>query len=607
MQPGTDQPAASTTGDSNAQSTPAGERPQAAATPATDQGPVGEGTERKRKRRRRRRGRKGRGEGPHKKGQGSRQAPEPEVTLQPSLLDQSLPPDHPLSEAEVAEMQRHLKFINVHRNALRLRLNAAEDLLVNGARPPEHRGRCMHLLSKIDLACVEKSLERVPDARARTRLLAGVVRFSTDLGVLLLYLESLVDAASRRDAAAAFSLAVTRMDFASVSTARMERILQLISDSFTEEHELAQVVFGLLHSRSFRNALDAADERLSYALRGHFTALLAVHEVIIEGKPSRFPRALLAHGVLSLLSAPEDSLRALPEPIRVRLLEVALGGGVEAEVGDRAAGAMLDSLPKAGDDYARLALARSRSLIERGLDKRAKWQLKQIRAAHPKSREVRGLLDILDAPRLGPFALVWPERKGRESKPSRAKEGWVRAFAIHEQSRVWLRVGNANDVSAFESASAIHGKLILGGLAPLVAAGTGKGKVPYSAVAATGQPISGRGSLGEASLQRLAAITLQALQVLGGLASAGHALPDLAPQRFLLVKGPRPTLLLADLTGVQTLGIDAAHEAHEKLVVPWVQDLLRDVEAELPEALRTVLAHESPSLVELAKLLSLEA
>ena len=604
MQPGTD-PSDSPTSEPASPASDSTAPADSKASPTTE-GNVGEGTDRKRKRRRRRRGRRGKGEGQGQRAPGNRQTPKPEATLKPSMLDRSLPPDHPLSDDEVAEMKRHLHFINIHRNALRLRLNAAEDLLVNGARPPEHRGRCMHLLSKIDRACVEKSLERVSDARARTRLLAGVVRFSTDLGILLLYLESLADATSRSEAAAAFSLAVTRMDFESVSTARMERILQLISDAFTEEHERAQVVFGLLHSQSFRAALDAADERLPEALRGHFTALLAVHEVIIEGKPDRFPRALLAHGVLSLLSAPESSLRALPEAIRVRLLEVALTGGVDPELGDRAAGAMLDSIPKGSEDYLRLALARSRSLLDRGLDKRAKWQLKQVRAAHPGSKEARGLLDILDAPRLGSMALVWPGRQGQNKATAKVREGWTRAYAINERSKVWLRVGRPNDAKAFEAASAIHAGLVLGGLAPLVASGRGKGNVPYRAVAANGQPVSGRASLGEASLQRLAPITLQAIQVLSGLAASGHALPDLAPDRFLLVKGPRPTLLLADLTGVQQVDSNEAHKAHAVLLNTWVRDLLDSIDGALPEALAEVLAQDAPSMVELAKRLSLE-
>ena len=212
-------------------------------------------------------------------------------------------------------MKRHLRFIARERGVLRLRLNAAEDLLVNGAREPEHRGKCMHLLSKVDKACVDRALERSTDPRARSRLLAGVVRFSTDLGILILYLESLVDVASKRDAAAAFSMAVARMDFEALSSARMERVLQLLAEVFVADHERAQVVFGLLQSGSFRAALQSARGRLPAELQGHFGALRAVHEVVIEGRDERVSPSLLARGVQVLLAAPDEALKVpLPAP-----------------------------------------------------------------------------------------------------------------------------------------------------------------------------------------------------------------------------------------------------------------------------------------------------
>ncbi len=57
-------------------------------------------------------------------------------------------------------MKRHLAFIAKYRGTLRLKLNAREDLLVNGSAEPTHRGHCKHLLSKVDRSTVVAALER---------------------------------------------------------------------------------------------------------------------------------------------------------------------------------------------------------------------------------------------------------------------------------------------------------------------------------------------------------------------------------------------------------------------------------------------------------------
>jgi hypothetical protein len=47
-------------------------------------------------------------------------------------------------------MKEHFKFLRQHRKLLKLRLNATEDLLLNGVKDPVHRGVCQHLLAKVE-------------------------------------------------------------------------------------------------------------------------------------------------------------------------------------------------------------------------------------------------------------------------------------------------------------------------------------------------------------------------------------------------------------------------------------------------------------------------
>jgi hypothetical protein len=93
-------------------------------------------------------------------------------------LDRS--PEAPLSPAEVARMKATLRFLREHRNTLKLKVNAAEDLLLNGRREPTHRGLCQHLLSKLDRTRVLQAAERMPPAQA-TEFLAGIVRFAPEV------------------------------------------------------------------------------------------------------------------------------------------------------------------------------------------------------------------------------------------------------------------------------------------------------------------------------------------------------------------------------------------------------------------------------------------
>src|SRR5207244_3527979 len=114
-----------------------------------------------------------------RRGRGDREParpPAPAVVPETSHLTARAAAEAPLTPAEVTEMKEHLAFLRRYREVLRLKLNAAEDLLVNQQREPSERGVCRHLLGKVDRAVIERAIEREPlhgDAAARARMLAG--------------------------------------------------------------------------------------------------------------------------------------------------------------------------------------------------------------------------------------------------------------------------------------------------------------------------------------------------------------------------------------------------------------------------------------------------
>ena len=127
-----------------------------------------------------------------------------------------------MSAAEVARMKVTLRFLREHRHTLKLKVNAAEDLLLNGRREPTHRGLCQHLLSKLDRTRVLQAAAHMPPAQA-TEFLAGIVRFAPEVPYLLEFLRSVKASEHPRQAAAALTQALERVDFAETSSAQMRR------------------------------------------------------------------------------------------------------------------------------------------------------------------------------------------------------------------------------------------------------------------------------------------------------------------------------------------------------------------------------------------------
>jgi len=475
--------------------------------------------------------------------------------------------DAPLTPVEAATMREHLRLLQKHKKLLGIALNAKEDLLINGAAEPEHRGICLHLLGKVDRAAVSRALERMPDPAARSRLLAGVVRFSDDQGILLQWLESLTDSASRAAAAGALSLALDRLDWESMSAARMERLLEVLAAVFQEPHERADVVFALFHSPSFRTVFEAAVERLPRPLAAIFEPLRAAYETIVEGRSGHSP-GLVRKGTSMLLSAPDAALCARPRTVRVRLLRAALDAPPSDADADRAAGALLESLAGDADLYRSLALERIGELLRRHQDQRAQWHLRRLLGAQPDCAEAKNLTLALRAPRVGRIVLGGPEDwRPRPGKPPRPKAGkglqlgwWLDAGRV-----VLVRVGG--DPAKVKAEAALHRKLPIAGLAPLLAAGT-EGK-PWLAFADVGRPLDE--ALARGPLPHACAVAAAGLRILGSLALAGIQLPDARPRRFLLGPG---RLQLQDLSGASDAP-EGRHDVPGGQAAGWTRDILR--------------------------------
>jgi hypothetical protein len=493
-------------------------------------------------------------------------------------------------------MKGHLRFLRSHRRTLGLRLNAEEDLLVNGAREPEHRGVALALLSKVDHTTVTKALERIDDPALRSELLGGVVRFSDDLGILLLYLESLADSTSRRKAAGAFSLAVARMDLGAASEARVTRLLGLLATMF-EGHERAQALFGLLHAPGFAEVFESVRGQLPADLREVIVPLAAVHEEIVLGEETRHGAGALKAGCALLLSAPAEVLSAYPRPVRVRLLESAVALVADDRAADRAASALIESLPPESDDFVRLSLLRAGELMRLGADERAKWLLRRLEGSRAECDEAALWRDALDSRVVGRFAPGWPAANGRKLEPvDLGGKGLLPAFSLDAQIPVWLRTAPPKHREAFTEEVRLHRDLVLPGVAPLLGATT-KGSHLCVAVPAWGVPA--RDGLEALLVDRTAALdlALQAAAIFGGLAHAGVRLPDGRRWRFLVEdRASPPRLWLADLSGASAASGAEVRKAHGGLARGLCRELLGGFEGTLPPALRRLLLQRRPRL-----------
>ena len=460
-------------------------------------------------------------------------------------------------------MREHLAFLRRYKEVLRLKLNAAEDLLVNQQREPSDRGVCRHLLGKVDRAVVERAIERDPlrgDAAARARMLAGAVRLTVDVGVLLAYLEALAHVRSHAEAAQAFAEVVRRIDFESVSATRLARLLQVLIDTFVD-HERVQVLFSLLAGPAFRRAFDAALPAFPPAVAEVCAPLRAVHRRLLEDGGGAEAPELLAKGLEQVLSAPDPVLRSYAEPLRAGMLELALGPDVPVELADRAVGVLLPSLPRDGRSYARFAIRCAGQLLARHVDDRARAVLEELRRAQPGARAAERWLAALHARRFRRSALAGePPARGR----------LIAGFWLDGQRPVWLRTASTGAGERLAAEARLQAELALPGVATVVEHGVALG-LPYVAVLGAGRPLAREETL---AVSTALPIVAAAARVLRAVALAGVVLPDAEVERFLHTAPPGLGVTLADLDGARRAEPADAAAAHVALVAGLVREIV---------------------------------
>ncbi len=496
----------------------------------------------------------------------------------PSRVDLERPVSEEFTPDEQREVAQHLAFLRTHKAILGLSLNATEDLLVNGVRPPTDRGVVKHLLSKVDRKLVERVLAREAvqrDAALRARLLGGLVRLEPDPTVLLQYLEALAHVADKREAASAFHLTVDRIDFGRATQTQMGLVLEVVARTF-EGHDRVQALFGLLASPTFEAALDRSMDALSPALRAMFAPLQMAHRVVLrKGESPRDPasRALLDEGIATWLKAPDPVLRSYSAAVRERLARVAVDD-VALATSSRAARVLVESLPHASPTFATLAVELVDRLLAASQDDAARSTLQAVLAAQPSCQGALRRREALGWARVGRLALM-PPAQGQ--KPPRL----ARAFWLDRAAFVLARVGRRDDAARFASEAELQQRLVLPGVATCLGAGVAPDGRPYVVLEGGARPFE-PSSLARAPLGDRLAIAAQGARILHAVAAAGLALPDFDAARLTLDRNAPHGLRLADLDGVVARAPAEAHAAHARLARAWLDVALGPHRASLP-------------------------
>jgi hypothetical protein len=494
-------------------------------------------------------------------------------------------PDEPLSPAEVSRMKATLRFLREHRETLKLKVNAAEDLLLNGRREPTHRGLLRHLLSKLDRARVLSASERLPPREA-TELLAGIVRFAPEIPYVVRFLQCVKVSADRGETAAALTRALEQLDFGETSPAQLRDILLLIVDVFPSE-ELPVFALSLLSRREFRAAVERSSEGWPASLLALLLPLEALRAWIdADGARGRRPRdgkrlslPEVHQGARLLVAAGRASLLELPDALHRPLFELgcaALRPALGAE-GDRMAdalGALLERLQRKRAEP-RLAQQLAAAFLRTGREKRARELLRgMLEAAGHERTDAKRWLDSLEGERIGDVVVSGSRRNPgprREAAPANgtrpAVEGtsgrWQRGWHVPTQSDVLVRAGAA--VSELRNVAELWKRARLPAVAPLLAVSVeGGGSVkPHLVAVSPGPPLPVRLRRGDGDPERLRGWCVDICVFMRGLAALGLELPDAALSRFNVDAAER--LWLGDLWGIREAVPAEVELAHARL------------------------------------------
>lgn len=467
--------------------------------------------------------------------------------------------EEPLTPKEVAQLKLHFKFLREHRNVLKLRVNAAEDLLLNGVREPTHRGVCQHLLAKVERSRVLTVSQTLPPSEA-VQLLGGVLRFAPEMAYLLRYLECVKQTASQRQAGAALTEVLERIDYSQLSAAQMRQLVALIVDVFAER-DLPVFMFTLLYDRAFREALDRSLEGFPEVLSRMMRPLRVLHEAVTQGSRRHDHVASLSElkqGMALLLDVEPSSLTHLPESARRRLLHLAIDmlRGNQPLPTD-ALETILFSLGFSDPaQKADATLSLAGAWLASGQPTAAKRLLEQERRASNPSAELVRWCDALDALQIGEVAL--DSFRFRDQRPPSGR--WFRGWHLRSQSAVLVRCGTTSERTLYAEQIELWRDLLVPAVARVVAASS-ESQPPYLAVQLPGNPLT-REIKGPARvpehIRRRWAIELCAM--LFALARSGVALADAEPRRFNLTA--EGSLCLIDLWPLRKMDAQLAISEH---------------------------------------------
>ncbi len=536
---------------------------------------------RRRRRRRRRRPESGAPRNADARADARESAEAAAAVIEGPVLDLDAPADKPLSDAEMVEAERHLAFIRRTRKVLRLRLNDAENLVIDGARKAEHRGQLKHLLAKIDKSAAVAALARKPicdDPKARASLLEGVARISGDLDVLFMWLEALAASAGRMQASGAFGAAVERIHFGELSPSRMDRLLRALEAGF-EGHERVQALFGLLENDSFRRAFDASESALEAGAAGRLKPLAAVHRAFVA-KAGRGDA--VDTGLERMLAAPPEVLAGYRPAVRMGLLDAAVrrGGPAAAVEG------LLKSLPVDEQACQDAAWRWAGDRVRAGEEAAAVRVLRKVRGDRSRT-----LIQALGEDRLGNYALM--DGKGLDVVGLRP------GYDLSRQASVLIRVGAPASSGVMATEGHLQAALCLPAVAPALESGMGERGTPFVALPPGGELMweSARG----VPVEEARRMAWDGVRILRALAAVGARLPDAEPSRFR--QGATGGLELVDLSGIREERVLDALTAHRGLARAWVLRCMSwptfgskaSVRREASPALRALLEHpEAP-------------
>lgn len=508
-----------------------------------------------------------------------------------------------MSPAEVARMKATLRFLREHRQILKLKVNAAEDLLLNGRREPVHRGVCQHLLSKLDRPRVIAASERLPPAEA-TELLAGIVRFAPEVPYILRFLQCVKASESRAETAAALTQALEQLDLRETSPAQLRDILLLIVDVFPAQ-QLPVFVLTLLERDEVQAAIERSRENFPEALARLLLPLGALHASIGRRPRARHPSASAARkgrerlvresveeGARLLLEA--GSLAELAEPLRRRLLPIGCDAVAHAPA-ERRQGSAADSLVSLfrgltfRDPASRTEAAWRvvRALLAAGRDDLARRILAEDFEGSSDAERSKRWLAVLSGARVGKVALDRsrgreqgrrkdPAASGQEAGAPLDSDRWQRGFHLPTQREVLVRTAPlpAEELSAH---ARLRRRASIPGIAPVLedidTNRAASQQVAVFAVASPGPTLESRVERG-ASAELVVDWCREAVRVLHALALEGLELPDAAARRFNVDESGR--LWLTDLWGIADGGGAAvgSHVAHARALCLRLLELL---------------------------------